>query len=56
MKVAARKPPKKGGGQKADEALLSDKLVSKLGVVLIDIGEGLWCFKDELGKIVRRSL
>ncbi|MCG2864646.1 MAG: hypothetical protein L7H04_02150, partial [Vulcanisaeta sp.] len=41
---------------KADEALLSDKLVSKLGIVLIDIGEGLWCFKDELGKIVRRSL
>jgi len=35
---------------------LSDKLVSKLGIVLIDIGEGLWCFKDELGKIVRRSL
>jgi len=48
--------PRRGGGQKADEALLSDKLVSKLGVVLIDIGEGLWCFKDELGKIVRRSL
>ncbi|BDR90920.1 hypothetical protein [Vulcanisaeta souniana] len=42
--------------ERADEALLSDKLVSRLGVVLLDIGEGTWCFRDELGKNVRRSL
>lgn len=32
---------------RADEALLSDKLSSKLGIVILDIGDGLWCFKDE---------
>ena len=42
--------------ERADEALLSDKLVSRLGIVLLDIGEGTWCFRDELGKNVRRSL
>ncbi len=42
--------------ERADEVLLSDKLVSRLGVVLLDIGEGTWCFRDELGKNVRRSL
>ncbi len=41
---------------KADEALLSDKLISRLGIVLLDIGEGLWCFKDELGRVSRKSL
>ncbi|MFB6470511.1 MAG: hypothetical protein TU36_004670 [Vulcanisaeta sp. AZ3] len=34
--------------EKANEALLSDKLASRLGIVLLDIGEGVWCFKDEL--------
>ncbi len=42
--------------ERANETLLSDKLVSKLGIVLLDIGEGIWCFKDEIGKTVRRSL
>ncbi|ADY01112.1 hypothetical protein VMUT_0902 [Vulcanisaeta moutnovskia 768-28] len=42
--------------ERADEALLSDKLVSKLGIVLLDIGEGTWCFRDEIGKITRKSL
>ncbi|MGC8606860.1 MAG: hypothetical protein ACP5GZ_11880 [Vulcanisaeta sp.] len=42
--------------ERADEALLSDKLVSKLGIVLLDIGEGTWCFRDEIGKINRKSL
>jgi len=42
--------------ERADEVLLSDKLASKLGIVLLDIGEGLWCFRDELGRTVRRSL
>ena len=42
--------------ERADEALLSDKLVSRLGIVLLDIGEGTWCFKDEIGKNARKSL
>lgn len=36
--------------------LLSDKLISALKIVLIDAGEGLWCFRDELGKRVRTSV
>lgn len=36
--------------------LLNDKLLGKLKVVLIDFGEGIWCFRDELGKRERRSL
>ncbi len=35
--------------------LLSDKLISALKIVLIDAGEGLWCFRDELGKRIRTS-
>lgn len=38
-----------------DEVLISDKLSSKLRIVLLDIGEGLWCFRDELGKKTRKS-
>ncbi|WP_238375110.1 hypothetical protein [Vulcanisaeta thermophila] len=41
---------------RADEVLLSDKLLSKLGIVILDIGEGLWCFRDELGKVSRRGI
>lgn len=40
---------------KADEILISDKLAGKLGIVALDFAEGLWCFKDELGKKVRKS-
>ena len=36
--------------------LVSDALASALGIVLIDLKEGLWCFKDELGVKVRRSV
>lgn len=40
---------------KADEVLISDKLAGKLGIVALDFAEGLWCFKDELGRKIRRS-
>jgi len=36
--------------------LLNDKLLSKLKVVLLDFGEGIWCFRDELGRKERKSL
>ena len=35
--------------------LLSDKLISALKVVLLDPGEGLWCFRDEISKKIRKS-
>ena len=35
--------------------LLNDKLISKLQIVILDAGEGLWCFKDELGRKVRKT-
>jgi len=41
--------------EKEEEILVSDKLSSKLGIVLLDIGEGLWCFRDEIGEKVRKS-
>jgi len=40
---------------KADEVLISDKLAGKLGIVALDFAEGLWCFRDEIGKKVRKS-
>ena len=40
---------------RARYVLLNDKLLSKLKIVLLDFGEGLWCFRDELGKKERRS-
>ena len=36
-------------------SLLNDKLLGKLGIVLIDFGEGIWCFRDELGRKIRRT-
>lgn len=41
---------------KADEVLISDKLAGKLGIVALDFADGLWCFKDELGRKVRKSV
>lgn len=41
-----------GGGY----VLLNDKLLDELGIVIIAAGEGLWCFKDEMGARVRRSV
>ena len=40
----------------ADEPLISDKLADALMISAVAIGEGLWCFRDELGRRVRRSL
>ena len=41
--------------ERAEEVLISDKLAGRLGIVALDFGEGLWCFRDELGKVARRS-
>jgi hypothetical protein len=41
--------------EKAEEPLISDKLAGKLGIVALDFGEGLWCFRDEISKVTRRS-
>jgi hypothetical protein len=41
--------------EKAEEPLISDKLAGRLGIVAIDIGEGLWCFRDKIGRVVRRT-
>ncbi len=42
--------------ERAEEPLISDKLADALGVSVIAPGEGLWCFRDELGRRLRRSL
>lgn len=39
----------------AEEPLISDKLSDALGIVALAIGEGLWCFRDEIGRRVRRT-
>ena len=36
-----------------DEVLISDKLASELGIVIIDPYRGSWCLRDELGKKIR---
>ena len=36
--------------------LLNDRLVQGLKIVVIDPVEGLWCFRDELGRKVRKGL
>ena len=36
--------------------LLNDALLSKLHVVILDPYEGLWCFRDELGRVERRGV
>ncbi|RLF04100.1 MAG: hypothetical protein DRK00_07485 [Thermoprotei archaeon] len=36
--------------------LLNDKLLSRLGIVIVDAGEGLWCFRDEMGRRIRRGV
>ncbi len=40
---------------RARHVLLNDKLLGKLRIVLIDFGEGIWCFRDEIGRVERRS-
>ena len=40
----------------AKHVLINDKLAGRLGIVILDVGEGLWCFRDEVGRRIRRSL
>ncbi len=39
--------------QGSKHILLNDKLLGELGIVLIDFGKGIWCFRDEIGKKTR---
>jgi hypothetical protein len=41
--------------ERADELLISDKLAGALGIVVLDFAEGLWCFRDEIGRRVRKT-
>ena len=41
---------------RARYVLLNDKLLGRLKVVLLDFGEGIWCFRDELGRKERKSV
>ena len=41
--------------ESVDYVILSDKALTELGVVIIDAGNGIWCFRDELGRISRDS-
>ena len=41
--------------ERSEEPLIGDKLSDALQIVAIAMGEGLWCFRDEVGKRVRRS-
>ena len=36
--------------------LINDSALSKLRIVIIDPFEGVWCFRDEVGKRERREL
>ncbi len=38
-----------------DEVLISDKLISELGIALEDVGKGLWRFRWEPKDRVRKS-
>ncbi|MEM4699560.1 MAG: hypothetical protein QXT74_01255 [Candidatus Nezhaarchaeales archaeon] len=38
-----------------DEALLSDRAISELGIALEDVGRGLWRFRWEPKDVLRRS-
>jgi len=38
-----------------DEVIISDKLASSLGIVILDPYKGLWCLRDELGRKIRKS-
>lgn len=38
-----------------EEVLINDKLGGALGIVILDIAEGLWRFKDEGEDVVRKS-
>ena len=38
-----------------DEAVISDFLSSELGIVILDARRGLWCLRDEVGRMERSS-
>ena len=38
-----------------DQVILSDKALSTLGIVIVNAGEGIWCFNDYLVKVFRES-
>ena len=38
------------------EVILSDYVLSKLGIVILDPYRGLWCLRDEVGRKVRASV
>ena len=37
------------------EAMMSDRLASELGITILDLWEGYWCLRDELGTQQRPS-
>jgi len=37
------------------EVIISDYLASELGLVLLDLRDGRWCLRDEVGRRERRS-
>ena len=37
-------------------ALMNDALISALKVVIVDPKDGIWCFRDELGKRMRKGI
>ncbi len=39
--------------ESVDYVILSDKALTELRVVIIDAGNGIWCFRDELGRVSR---
>ena len=39
-----------------ETSYVSEKLLSMHRIVIIDPWEGLWCFRDELGERIRRSV
>jgi len=41
--------------EKANEPSISDKLAGKLGIAALDFSEGLWCFRDEIDKVIRKT-
>ena len=41
--------------ESVDYVILSDKALTELGIVIIDAGNGIWCFRDELGRAFRNS-
>ncbi len=38
------------------EVIISDRLASELGIVILDAYRGLWCLRDELGSKTRVSV